>query len=223
MEEKKPFLRRLKIFLFVKYLFALSLSFSALLHGASYASYYIATHTKKKSDDKIIDSKDIKPMDLDVDITEIPPELINPNPAASNPAPVEKNEWVEGKKQTGTDPSNEDINLNAVSGDGTDKDGYLYSFNGDKVPTPIVDFDLKQYFPEAAKAANITDKTLVVLVQIDEKGNLMTAKIVSGKAGYGFDEAAIKIIKRARFLPGYVKGKPVKMAHRLPITFTLDE
>ena len=45
-------------------------------------------------------------------------------------------------------------------------------FNGDKVPTPIIDFDLKQFFPAAAKAANITEKTVVILVQIDETGQL---------------------------------------------------
>lgn len=127
------------------------------------------------------------------------------------------------KNKNGDDPIDDDINVNAVSGNGTDKDGYLFSFNGDKVPTPIIDFDLKQFFPAAAKAANITEKTVVVLVQIDETGALKSAKIASGKAGYGFDEAAIKIINLARFSPGYIAGKPVKMSHRVPINFTLDE
>jgi len=33
----------------------------------------------------------------------------------------------------------------------------------------------------------------------------------------------MKIIRLAKFTPGYVGGKPVKMAHRIPINFTLDE
>lgn len=213
--------RTLSFLLFVKYLFAVSLLISAIIHGTAFASYYIATHKEQKEEDSsIIDSRKIK--EIDVNIEEIPPELIS-NKVKSSPAPVEKKDWVEGKKTTGNDPDTSDINENALSGDGTDKDGYLFSFNGDRVPTPIVDFDLQQFFPEAAKRANITDKTVVVLVQIDENGKLMGARVVSGKAGYGFDEAAIKIVKLARFTPGYVKGKPVKMAHRLPITFTLDE
>lgn len=196
-------------------LFATMLIFSLFLHMSAYAAYYISTIIEAEE----IDSESIK-QDVDVNFEEIPPELIG---GTSSPAPVEKNEWVEGKNKNGDDPIDEDINVNAVSGNGTDKDGYLFSFNGDKVPTPIIDFDLKQFFPAAAKAANITDKTVVVLVQIDETGALKSAKIASGKAGYGFDEAAIKIINLARFSPGYVAGKPVKMSHRVPINFTLDE
>ena len=196
-------------------LFATMLSFSIFLHFSVYAAYYISTIIEPEE----IDSSSIK-QDVDVNFEEIPPELIG---GTSSPAPVEKSEWVEGKKDSGDDPMEDDINVNAVSGNGTDKDGYLFSFNGDKVPTPIIDFDLKQFFPAAAKAANITDQTVVVLVQIDETGALKSAKIASGKAGYGFDEAAIKIINLARFSPGYVAGKPVKMSHRVPINFTLDE
>jgi len=203
---------------YVKHLFSLTFLFSLFLHGALYASYYIATH-RSSEEDTIIDSSTIE-QNVDL-IEEIPPELIG---GTSSPAPVEKQDWVEGKKDSKTDdPIDEDINENALSGNGTDKDGFLYSYNGDRVPTPIIDFDLKQFFPEAAKQANITDKVVVLLVQIDETGKLVSAKIVSGKAGYGFDEAAMKIIQLAKFTPGYVGGKPVKMAHRIPINFTLDE
>lgn len=188
---------------------------SVFLHFSVYAAYYISTIIESQE----VDSDSIK-QDVDVNFEEIPPELIG---GTSSPAPVEKQEWVEGKNKNGDDPIDDDINVNAVSGNGTDKDGYLFSFNGDKVPTPIIDFDLKQFFPAAAKAANITEKTVVILVQIDETGQLKSAKIASGKAGYGFDEAAIKIINMARFSPGYVAGKPVKMSHRVPINFTLDE
>ncbi|MBK6607452.1 MAG: energy transducer TonB [Leptospiraceae bacterium] len=196
-------------------LFGAMLFLSIFLHFSLYAAYYISTIIESQE----IDSESVK-QDVDVNFEEIPPELIG---GTSSPAPVEKQEWVEGKNKNGDDPIDDDINVNAVSGNGTDKDGYLFSFNGDKVPTPIIDFDLKQFFPAAAKAANITEKTVVVLVQIDETGALKSAKIASGKAGYGFDEAAIKIINLARFSPGYIAGKPVKMSHRVPINFTLDE
>ena len=199
----------------VKYLFPLTLIGSIAIHGGAYAAYYISQF---KEEPELIDSSNLN-QEVDI-MEEIPPELIG---GTSSPAPVEKSEWVEGKNKNGDDPADEDINENAVSGNGTDKDGYLYSFNGDRPPTPIIDFDLKQFFPQAAKAASITDKVVVVLVQIDEGGNLVSSKIVSGKAGYGFDEAAIKIINMTRFTPGYVAGKPTKMAHRVPINFTLDD
>ncbi|MBE7413585.1 MAG: energy transducer TonB [Leptospiraceae bacterium] len=195
-------------------LFKLCIFLSLFLHLSGFLAYYIATLPVD------ISSDDLKIENIEVDFNEIPPELIG---GKSSPAPVEKQEWVEGKNKNADDPSDEDINPNAVSGNGTDKDGYLFSYNGDKQPTPIIDFDLKQFFPAQAKAANITSKTVVVLIQVEEDGKLTSAKIVSGKAGYGFDEAAIKIVNMARFSPGYLGGKPVKMSHRLPISFVLDD
>lgn len=206
-----------------KNLFSICLLFSLFLHASIYGSYYYLTHRKMEvqTDDatKVIDS-------MDVDIKEIedlpPPKLMGGD---KNPAPVEKKDWVEGKKKDGPDASpDEDIDPNKVSGTGTDKDGYMFSYMGSQPPKPIVgDLDLKKFFPPAAKAANITDKEVVVLVQIDETGKLVGAKVVSGKAGYGFDEAAIKIVNSIRFSPGVNKGKPVKMNHRMPIRFSLDD
>ncbi|MDX1956953.1 MAG: TonB family protein [Leptospiraceae bacterium] len=87
-----------------------------------------------------------------------------------------------------------------------------------------MDFDLKKYYPKEAKDANIRDKTLVMLIRVDELGNLVSAKIVSGKAGFGFDRAAEEVVRKVRFLSGHdMKGKPVKMSHRLVINFTLDD
>lgn len=196
-----------------KDLFKLTLSGSIFIHllvvGLYYASRYITP----------VDSENIVFENVEIDFQDIPPELIG---SSSSPAPVEKQEWVEGKKKDGKDPIDDDININKISGNGTDKDGYLFSFNGDKPPTPIIDFDLKQFFPEAAKAANITTKVVVLVVQVDDHGKLISAKIVSGKAGYGFDEAAMKIIQMIRFSPGYISGRPVKMSHRMPIYFSLE-
>ncbi|MCU0823056.1 MAG: energy transducer TonB [Leptospira sp.] len=199
-------------------LFKASLIFSCVLHLFGFFVYFILTLPSEAA------YKDSNDMDqVDVAFEEIPPELLG---GTSSPAPVEKQEWVEGSNQDKSledKPDTSDINPNQLSGNGTDKDGFLFSFNGDRPPTPIIDFDLKAYFPEAAKAANISQKTVVLLVQVDETGTLQGVKVVSGRAGYGFDEAAIRIIQRARFAPGYDKGKPTRMAHRLPISFDLED
>jgi protein TonB len=204
--------KRIKIF----GIFRFCLIASFFLHSGAYATYYIATYVS------IGEAEEIDTTEIDVDFEEIPPELLG---GTSSPAPVEKQEWVEGKsKDTSKDaPDDSDLNPNALSGDGTDKDGFLFSYNGDRPPTPIIDFDLRDYFPDSAKSAGISNKTIVVMVQVDETGQLQGAKVVSGKAGYGFDEAAIKIVRRARFAPGYLEGKPKRMAHRLPINFTLED
>ena len=200
----------------VERLFRVSLAFSLTLHVVFFSAYAVKRFMPGHEDDILNSALDIVPMEVEL---EIPPELIGGN---SSPAPVEKQEWVEGKKKDGPDPVTEEVNTNRISGDGTDRDGFLFSFNGDKVPSIDIDFDLRQYYPAAARAANVLEYTVTVLVQVDEKGNLISAKIASGKAMYGFNEAALEVIKRARFYPGYDDGKPVKMAHYFPIRFVLE-
>ncbi len=193
-------------------LFGLMLFFSSFIHVSAYAALYIATNTD-------LDSINIHE-DIDLNFEDIPSTLNN---NASKPTPVKVKDWIETEKGIKEDSIEENIDLNALSGNGIDKDGYQIPQNAQRAPTPIIDFDLKQFFPTAAMTANITNKTVILSVQIDETGTLKSAKIVSSKIGYGFEEAAIKIIHKAKFLPGYAKGKPVKMTHRIPIHFTLDE
>jgi protein TonB len=207
---RKEFLTKFKN----RNLFEICLALSILIHASAYTVYYIATLPSID-----ISTEDLKLDDVEVDFEDIPPELIGGD---KNPAPVEKQEWVEGTNKTASDSVEEHIDHNELSGDGTDKDGYLYSYSGDSAPAPIIDFDLKKYFPGEAKRANIKQKTVMLLIQVDEKGILKSANIVSGKAGYGFDEAAMDVIKKIRFRPGYQEGKPVRMSHRLPITFILE-
>lgn len=196
-------------------LFRLCLSISVLLHGAGYAAYLIST-----APGEAVSSDEIQLKDVEVDFEDFPPELLG---GTGSPAPIDKKEWIEGSGKNAPDAADDDVDFNALSGDGTDRDGYLYSFHGDRPPTPIINFDLKSYFPKEARRANITRKTVTVLIQVDEYGKLQSARIVSGRAGYGFDEAAMAIVNRARFAPGYIKGRPTKMNHRLPVTFVLED
>ena len=196
-------------------LFRACLIFSFAIHFIFFSVYLIKTYVHF-GDEYISSAYDLEPVEIDMDI---PPELIG---GSTTPAPVEKQEWVEGKNKFGDDPELDDTNTNKISGDGTDPDGYLFSFNGDKPPTAIIDFDLKRYYPAAARSANVLEYTVTVLVQVSEAGKLVSAKIVSGQAMYGFNEAALKVVNRARFYPGYKSGKPVKMAHHMAIRFTLE-
>lgn len=196
-------------------LFRASLIISLLVHITAAGGYFIS-HNLPSSTIGLANGMDLERQEFEVDI---PPELIGGD---SNPAPVDRQDWVEGSSKTGADPEEKEINTNQISGDGTDKNGYLFSFNGDMAPKPIIDFDLRQYFPAEAKSANIKEYQVTVLVQIDESGSLISANIASGKAPYGFNEQAIKAVNRMRFSPGYKSGKRVKMAHYLPVTFTLE-
>ena len=201
----------------VKHLFRFSLYISLALHVVGLSAYLISTYTPSSDDVVSGQGLDLPKTEIEMDI---PPELIG---GESSPAPVDKQEWVEGSSKTGADPEEKEVNTNQISGDGTDRDGYLFSFNGDKPPTAIIDFDLRQYFPAEAKAASVTTYTVQMLIQVDEAGKLMSANIVSGKAPFGFNDAALKVIHRARFSPGYKAGHPVKMAHYMPVTFVLEQ
>jgi protein TonB len=200
----------------IKRLFRVSLIVSFFLHFIFAAGYFIS-HGLPSSDVYLENIIDLENREIEIDI---PPELIGGD---SNPAPVEKQEWVEGSGKTGSDPEDKEINTNQISGDGTDKDGYLFSFKGDMPPKAIIDFDVRQYYPAAARSANIKEYDVVVLLQIDETGKLITANIASGKAPYGFKEQALKVVNRARFSPGYKDGKRVKMAHYMNVSFRLED
>jgi periplasmic protein TonB len=202
--------------LFIKNLFKVSFMFSLTIHLIFAAGYAVSRISNGTEEETPVNGFEIERPDIEMDI---PPELIGGD---SSPAPVEKSEWIEGSKKTGAEPVESDINTNQISGNGTDKDGYLFSFNGDSPPRAIVDFDLRQYYPPEAKSANIKNFQVTVLIQVDENGLLISENIASGKAPYGFNEQALKVVNKMRFSPGYKKGKRVKMTHYLPITFTLE-
>ncbi len=202
-------------------LFRLCLAFSALLHLTAYGAYYIKNLHRDNGEEI---STDIMEVDFEDVPLDIPPQMVSSDLFSdSNPAPVEKSEWVEGTGGSDApDAVMDEESVNAVSGDGTDKDGYYYSFRGDRPPVAVIDFDLARYFPREAKRANISEKLVVVRIQIDADGTLKGARVVSKRAGYGFEEAAMKVVRRAHFRPGYLAGRPTKMTHEIPIRFVLE-
>lgn len=197
-------------------LFEICVIISATLHLAGLAAYYIYNMPGNEKDY-------VNPVtqDVDLEFIDIPQELIGGD---SNPAPVEKKEWIEGTSRDKTaDAPADQTDVNKVSGDGTDEEGYLIGYKVDRLPELVIDFDVNNYFPKEARRADITQKTVTVLIKIDETGAVKGAKIVSEPAGYGFDEAAMKVVNRMKFKPGYLKGQPVKMIVKLPILFMLED
>ncbi len=195
-------------------LFDICISLSFALHLILFCAWYM-----KNMIIPPVSSEDLNFQNMDIDFNEIAPELLG---GYSDPAPVEIQEWIEGTNKKKDPPAEKDINEKAVSGTGADRDGYLFSVKGDRPPKPVFNFDLRKFFPYEARRANITNKVVVVRVQVDDTGKLNSSSVVSSAAGYGFDEAAIEVLNRARFLPGYKDGVPVKMVHDLAIRFVLD-
>lgn len=76
-------------------------------------------------------------------------------------------------------------------------------------------------YPELARRAGIEGRVFVQFV-VDEKGNVIDPVVIRG-IGAGCDEAALEAVKKAKFIPGKQRGRPVKVQYALPVTFKLGE
>lgn len=102
-----------------------------------------------------------------------------------------------------------------------DQDSYLVTV--EEMPEPIggmFSIQEKIIYPEIAKRAGIEGKVFV-LAFIDEKGNVVQAKIIKG-IGAGCDEVALNAIKETKFIPGGHNGRTVKTQVSIPIVFKLQ-
>jgi len=74
-------------------------------------------------------------------------------------------------------------------------------------------------YPQAAKAKKVEGKVLIKAI-INEYGDVEKTEIVKG-IGYGCEDAAEISISYAKFYPGLVRGKPVKVEMVFAIEFKL--
>ena len=73
-------------------------------------------------------------------------------------------------------------------------------------------------YPLKAKALGVQGVVYVQFI-VDEKGVVLEPKLIK-KLGAGCDEEALRVLKKIKFKPGYVNGKPVKSRFTLPIRFS---
>lgn len=86
-----------------------------------------------------------------------------------------------------------------------------------EMPVAVFVPDSSDMYPEEARKLGIEAK-VVMRLSLDEKGRVVTVRVVK-PVGYGFEEAAKKAMKQARFLPGKTSdGKSVPTT----ITYTFD-
>lgn len=79
----------------------------------------------------------------------------------------------------------------------------------------------KIQYPEEAKQAGVEGHVLMQLI-VNKQGNVEDAKVDRG-IGYGADEEALRVIREAKFEPGYSNGEPVRVQYSLAISFVLPE
>lgn len=74
-------------------------------------------------------------------------------------------------------------------------------------------------YPELAIRAGIQGR-VYVLAFVNEQGDVVRAEVLKGIGG-GCDEAALAAVKKAKFIPGKQRGKPVKTRISIPVEFKL--
>ncbi|GMT44594.1 MAG: cell envelope biogenesis protein TonB [bacterium] len=77
------------------------------------------------------------------------------------------------------------------------------------------------HYPEQARKAKVQGRVFINFI-VEKDGSISHVKVLKG-IGYGFDKEAVKAVKNMpRWIPGYQKGKPVRVSYNLPVKFTLQ-
>jgi len=81
---------------------------------------------------------------------------------------------------------------------------------------------LRKVLPSYPTLAKKLEKegTVLLRVTIDERGRPVAVEVIE-KAGFGFDEEAVKAVKDSTFIPAKIDGKPLACKALLPIRFVL--
>lgn len=91
---------------------------------------------------------------------------------------------------------------------------------GGDVKAPVVIYRVEPVYTEKARKAAITGIVIVEVI-VDEAGVVKDAHVLK-PLPFGLDEAAIDAVKKWRFRPGTLNGKPVEVLFNFPLKFQLD-
>ncbi|MBN2029137.1 energy transducer TonB [bacterium] len=65
--------------------------------------------------------------------------------------------------------------------------------------------------------------TVIIHALIDEKGTVISIRILQSLVSYGCDEAAENAIRATRWNPAYQRDMPVQVWVAIPVTFQLSD
>lgn len=158
-----------------------------------------------------------------------PPEIKPDEEVPDEPPPIqeEMKDKDAGTETVEGDPNGVDASLIQPSGDGiageAEPEIVTFAEQGAEFP----DGDLYEWlgktiqYPDMAKQSGIEGKVVVQFV-IERDGHITDVEVVK-KGGWGFDEAAIDVVKKMKpWKPAKQNGKPVRLRYTLPIKFTLS-
>lgn len=161
----------------------------------------------------------------------VKPDKDAPNPpeelkATDNPGQTTVN--VPGNGVAPIVDASGDGNGNSGTGSGVTEDNGGVFLAVEDMPQPVggpeawAKFLQKNLrFPAMAQDAGVGGKVFLSFI-IEKDGHLTDIKLVR-KAGYGFDEEALRVLKLApAWKPGKQNGSPVRVQYTIPINFQLN-
>jgi protein TonB len=86
---------------------------------------------------------------------------------------------------------------------------------------PELIFEVKESYPEEARRLGYEGQVILHVV-VDATGLVSQAKVIKG-CGHGFDEAALKAVRRFKFKPGRLGDEPVATDINFTYTFELND
>lgn len=161
------------------------------------------------------------------------PRIVENNIVKNETEPVPDNtDKIAGTKNSNGDPGGKVADTGQPHGQGDEP------FNDTKEPSansgivdipdvmPEFDGDVYDYlsthirYPEQARESSIEGKVYIQFV-VNENGSITGVEVVRS-AGRSLDAEAVRVVSgMPKWKPGKVKGKPVKVYYKLPITFQL--
>lgn len=158
-----------------------------------------------------------------------PPEIKPDEEVADEPPPAqdEMKDKDAGTETVEGDPNGVDLSLTeGGNGDATgEAEPEIVTFA--EQPAEFSDGELYEWlgrtiqYPDMAKQSGIEGKVIVQFV-IERDGHITDVEVVK-KGGWGFDEAAVDVVKKMKpWKPAKQNGKPVRLRYTLPIKFTLS-
>lgn len=144
-------------------------------------------------------------------------------PAVEEPRPEEPQPQAETPAQEAS-PSQSSAPQQAAgggSGRGPKNVGGFLAYDSDKVDTrPSVLRRVVPEYPAQARRLHQEGRVLVRLV-VDDQGNPQACSVQEVEPPEVFDEAALRAVRRFRFVPGRVDGRFVATLVLIPFVFTL--
>lgn len=144
-----------------------------------------------------------------------------PNDAIISDSPIDLNSELNLNAPLNLPPPPPPANTKDTSNENAHSDVFVVVERMPQLKGGIEKLQQSVHYPDMARRAGIQGRVYVKFI-INEQGNVVDPKVIRGIGG-GCDEAALEAVKKAKFIPGMQRGRPVKVWYTIPIVFKLQD